>query len=248
VVAITTRGERIPTGTATQPVRQVGARRTLAAEHALLLAQVAHRVNAVRAAAARGVWPAREIDELLDYFQAEVLRQAADEEWWAFPTSPAVARLCRDHDRLRVAADVLARVASGEDRRSPSRAAAIARAILTQLRHHVVAEEKVLALIGLPKAGSRAGAVARYPHDWYEVTRGPVVDVDALPGDRATDAITQRLLRLRPGEGLELRSAAELGEVWRRMSRLDPGGYGFAYLHEGPDEWVMVVTRRRQCA
>ena len=32
--------------------------------------------------------------------------------------------------------------------------------------------------------------------------------------------------------------------VWRQLDVLSPGGYGFAYLQDGPDRWRMQVTRR----
>ena len=64
---------------------------TLAGEHALLLEQVAIRADDVLAVAARNRWPARELQRLLGYLRAEVLRQAGDEEMLLFAslgTSP----------------------------------------------------------------------------------------------------------------------------------------------------------------
>ena len=87
----------------------------LADEHTLLLMQVATRAEAVLAVAAAGRWPARELQALLGYFSAEVLRQAADEEQLLFPGrgAPAgLARLAGDHARLRARIEALEYAAS----------------------------------------------------------------------------------------------------------------------------------------
>jgi hypothetical protein len=57
---------------------------TLAEEHALLLEQVAIRAQDVLTAAAGNRWPAQELQRLLGYVRAEVLRQAEDEEMLLF--------------------------------------------------------------------------------------------------------------------------------------------------------------------
>jgi uncharacterized protein (DUF2249 family) len=75
---------------------------------------------------------------------------------------------------------------------------------------------------------------------------GPIVDVDALPADQAIAALSERLLRLRAGDRIELRSRYDLGWIWRRLDRLDPGRFGCRYLSEGPDRWAMQVTRRHR--
>jgi uncharacterized protein (DUF2249 family) len=76
------------------------------------------------------------------------------------------------------------------------------------------------------------------------LTSGPVIDLDSLPAGRMTDAVVDRLLRLRRGEQVELRSGRDPWPVWQRMDDLGPGRYGFAYLKEGPDQWHVQVTRR----
>jgi uncharacterized protein (DUF2249 family) len=47
-----------------------------------------------------------------------------------------------------------------------------------------------------------------------------------------------------PGEQVELQSGSDPHPVWRRMDRMDPAGYGFLYLQDGPDRWRVQVTRR----
>ena len=82
------------------------------------------------------------------------------------------------------------------------------------------------------------------PHELHPLTEGPVIDLDVLPSGRVTDAVVDRLLRLRRGEQVELRSGRDPWPVWRRMDDLVPRRYGFAYLKEGPDQWRVQVIRR----
>lgn len=84
------------------------------------------------------------------------------------------------------------------------------------------------------------------PPDPRATAGGPIVDVDALPADQAIGVLFERLLRLRAGDRIELRSRYDLGWIWRRLDRLDPGRFGCRYLSEGPDRWAMQVTRRHR--
>lgn len=220
---------------------------TLAGEHELLLRQVASRAGDLLAAAAEGRWPAAELQALLGYLRAEVLRQAADEEWLLFPghdAPPGLEGLGRDHARLHAAADLLERAAAGEGRFSAAQLATATRDLVGQLEHHLAAEEALLAAAAAPERVPATSVVGGRPHQWYPLTEGPVIDLDALPAGQAIDAAVDRLLRLHRGERVELRSASDPCPVWRRMDGLSPGGYGFAYLQEGPGRWRVQVTRR----
>jgi hypothetical protein len=73
-------------------------------------------------------------------------------------------------------------------------------------------------------------ALGGHPHEWYSPTEGPVVDLGALPRSEAVAAVVDRLLRMRRGEKVELRSGADLDPVWREISTLSPGGYRFTVL------------------
>ena len=84
-----------------------------------------------------------------------------------------------------------------------------------------------------------------HPHEWYPLTEGIVVDLDALPADQAVAAAVDRLLRMRRGEQVELQSGTDLAPVWREISELSPGGYRFTVLQDGPARWRMQVTRRQ---
>jgi uncharacterized protein (DUF2249 family) len=220
---------------------------TLAREHELLLQQVRIRAADLLAAAAEGRWPTEELQALLGYLRAEVLRQAGDEEWLLFPghyTDPGFARLGRDHARLHAEADLLACAASGEGRFSPRQLAAATRDLVNQLERHLAAEEALFASASALKNVPATSVLSGRSHEWYVLTEGPLIDLDAIPAGQATDAAVDRLLRLHQGERVELCSASDPYPVWRRMDRFIPGGYGFAYLQDGPARWRVQVTRR----
>jgi uncharacterized protein (DUF2249 family) len=224
----------------------VGPPLTLAGEHALLLGQVMIRAEDLLAVTAEDRWPARELQALVGYLRAEVLGQDADEERLLFPagTSWGVSRLARDHARLRAAIETLERVAAGESTWSPAELAAAARDLLRQLERHFHAGEAQLAAAGTPGKVPATTTLGGHPHEWYPLTEGPVIDLDALPAGQAVDAAVHRLLRLRRGEQIELQAGTDPHLVWRQLDALSPGGYGFAYLQDGPDRWRLQVTRR----
>jgi uncharacterized protein (DUF2249 family) len=216
---------------------------TLAEEHVLLLWQVTESADKLLAATEHGRWPAAELAALAGYAQAEVLRQASDEEALLFPAVPgqAAAGLARDHVRLRAAAELLSRAAAGEQRMAPAQLAAAVRDFVVQLERHLRNEDDLLA------SGRVPGTVhlGAHPHEWYPLTAGPVVDLDALPADQAAAAAVDRLLRMNRGEQVELQSGTGLDPVWREISQVSPGGYRFTVLQDGPDRWRMRVTRRQ---
>jgi uncharacterized protein (DUF2249 family) len=219
---------------------------TLADEHALLLSQVTIRAKDLFAVTAQDRWPARELQVLLGYLRAEVLDQDADEERLLFPAgpSPAISGLAREHARLRAAIETLERVADGEITWSPAELAAATQDLLHQLARHFDAGEAQLAAAGTPGKVPATTMLGAHPHEWYLLTEGPVIDLDALPAGQAVGAAIHRLLRLRRGEHVELQARTNLYLVWQQLDELIPGGYGFAYLQDGPDRWRMQVTRR----
>jgi uncharacterized protein (DUF2249 family) len=218
----------------------------LADEHVQLLWQVTARTEELLTAAARGRWPGAELAALAGYVRAEVLRQASDEEALLFPAIPSreAAGLARDHVRLRAAADLLARVAAGEQPMSPAQVAAAARDFAAQLERHLQAEEKQLASQRPPPCVPGTAALGGHPHEWYPLTEGSVIDLDALPAGQAVAAAVDRLLRMHRGEQVELQSGTDLDPVWREVSELSHGGYRFTLLQDGPARWRMQVTRR----
>jgi hypothetical protein len=223
---------------------------TLAEEHVLLLWQVTARAEELLAAAARGRWPDAELAALAGYVQAEVLRQASDEEAVLFPAAPAreAAGLARDHARLRSAAELLARAAAGEQPMSLGQVATAARDFVAQLERHLGAEEALLASGRAAQDVPGTVMLSGHRHEWYPLTEGPVVDLDALPLGQAVAAAVDRLLRIRRGEQVELQWSSDLNRVWRDIRELSPDGYRFTVLQEGPPRWRMQVTRRGAAA
>ncbi|MDR0345611.1 MAG: hemerythrin domain-containing protein [Nocardiopsaceae bacterium] len=215
-------------------------------EHEQLLRQVAVRAEALLAVATAGHWPARELAALLGYLRAEILRQAADEETLLFPASgphPGLTRLARDHVRLRAGIEALEHAA-----RDPAGSLAVlattTQDLLCQLERHLAAEEAVLAGAGGTGSTPATTDLGARPHEWYPLTEGPVIDLDALPPGQDVDAAVERLRRLRRGERAELRGSADLSPVWLQISRFAPGRYSFACLEDGPGRWRVQVTRR----
>jgi len=124
---------------------------TMSQEHGPLRWQVAVRVEDLLAVIAQDRWPARELQALLAYLRAEVLRQAADEERLLFRTDdapPAFARLAGDHTRLRLVTEVLAQVAGDEGTHSFAQLARTTRDLVADLERYLSAEEAVLARAG----------------------------------------------------------------------------------------------------
>jgi len=220
---------------------------TLAEEHGLMLWQVMTSAEKLVAAAEHGRWPGAELTALAGYTRAEVLRQASDEEALLFPDVPAqtAAGLARDHVRLRAAAELLTRAASGEQPMAPAQLATVVRDFVTQLGRHLRHEETLLASGRGAQGVPATVALGGHPHEWYLLTEGPVVDLDELSPEDAVDAAVDRLLRMRRGEQVELQSAARLDPVWRDISELCPGVYQFTVLQDGPARWRMQVTRRQ---
>jgi uncharacterized protein (DUF2249 family) len=220
---------------------------TLADEHDLLLLQVAARADAVLSLLESPAWPRAELAALLDYLRAEVLHQVCDEEALLIAgrlEEPAAAALIEDHVRLRIAVELLAEAAEERPGRSGSAVSDIVTDMFTQLERHCIAEEAFLSPGGRRSTAPATSVSRNRPHEWYPLTEGQVIDVDALPSDRLVDALVDRMLRMRRGERVELRSARDLGPLWRRMRWYDPGGFNLVHLLEGPEQWRVLCTRR----
>jgi uncharacterized protein (DUF2249 family) len=234
-----------------QQPRQAGrparASLTLTEEHVLVLRQVTTGAEKLLTTAEHGRWPTAELAALAGYARAEVLRQASDEEALLFPAVPAqtASVLARDHVRLRAAAELLTRAASGEQPMSTAQLATIVRDFVTQLGRHLHHEETLLASGRRAQGVPATEALGAHPHEWYLLTEGSVASLDELPPEEAVDAAVDRLLRMRRGEQVELRSAVRLDHVWREISKICPGDYQFTVLQDGPARWRIQVSRRQ---
>lgn len=220
---------------------------TLAEEHMLVLWQVTASAEKLLSTAEHGRWPGAELTALAGYARAEVLRQASDEEALLFPAVSAqtAGRLARDHARLRAAAELLTRAASMEQPMAPAQLAAAVRDFVTQLKSHLRHEEVLLASGRAPQGTPATVTLGSHPHEWYVLTEGSEVDLDALPEQEAVGAAVDRLMRMGRGEQVELQSGARLDQVWQEISDLSPGDYQFTVLQDGPVRWRMLVTRRQ---
>lgn len=221
---------------------------TLAQEHGALLSEVGRRAHAVIDAADAGRWPEQDLQELLNYLRLEVLRQVVDEEWLLFRAAHQAAEqlsaLRREHLELRLAIDGLARIAAEhatDTRITAAQLSAVTSDLLAQLQEHLGAEEALLNRSSEPTPATTT--LGGQPHEWYELTQGPVIDLDELPGALGADAALERLLQLRPGEQVELRSNSDPSPLWQQLMRVDPGGYGVENLERGPTRWRVQITR-----
>ena len=184
--------------------------------------------------------------ELVNYLHLEVLRQIVDEEWLLFRTSrstpESLDRLRRDHLELRLTIDLLTQAAMSRDL-SLAQIVATTHHLLTQLTDHMAAEERLLGVAGAEVPAVET--VGSQPHEWYDLTEGPMIDLDKLPGEHGADAALARLTRLRRGEKIELQASIDPGPLWQRLIRVDPGGYGVTYLEHGPRRWRVQLVNRR---
>jgi uncharacterized protein (DUF2249 family) len=225
-------------------------RHTLADEHAELLAEVEARGQQALAALAEERWPDAEIQGLVGYLRYEVLDQAVNEERLLYPLTTAgygderIRQLVEDHSRLRDATDALAiAVAADVSHRDAERLAAALEDLRRNLERHLVNEQEVLST-----ATDSGIDPLRRPfrsHEWFSLTEGSVLDLDRLPREFALDAAIERLIRMRPGERLEVRSGSPLEPLEQLFERRRmPGAYGWVYIHEGPERWGATITRR----
>ena len=220
---------------------------TLAEEHVLVLWQVTTSAEKLLSATEHGRWPGAELTALAGYARAEVLRQAADEEALLFSAVPAqtAAGLAQDHVRLRAAAELLTLADSGGQPMTPAQLAVVVRDFVTELKRHLRSEEDLLASGGGAQQVPATVSLGGHPHEWYLLTEGTAIDLDALPPHEAVSAAVDRLLRMHRGEQVELRSGTSLDPVWREISELCPGVYQFTVLQDGPARWRMQITRRQ---
>ena len=221
---------------------------SLPEEHALLMRETTLRAQRLLGTADEGQWPHLELQELLNYLRLEVLRQIVDTEWLLFRTAhhapDDLAQLRRDHLALRETIEVLAQAAATAgtaDGMSPPQLAATTRDLLGHLERHLAAEEDLLATAGAAAPGT--ASLGSKPHEWYELIEGPTIDLDLLSGEQAEEAVRGRLLRLRPGEQVEVRCSTDPSPLWQSLLRADPGGYGVCYLEQSPLQWRVEITR-----
>jgi uncharacterized protein (DUF2249 family) len=129
--------------------------------------------------------------------------------------------------------------------RAPAQLADAVRDFVASLERHLRSEEDQLASGRGAQHVPATVTLGGHPHEWYLLTEGPVVDLDAVLPQEAVSAAVDRLLRMRRGEKVELCSGTSLDPVWREISELCPGVYQFTVLQDGPTRWRMLITRRQ---
>jgi uncharacterized protein (DUF2249 family)/hemerythrin-like domain-containing protein len=222
----------------------------LANEHALLRAEIGDRRRQVLDAVAAGRWPEAEARALVDFLRYEVLDQAVHEERALFPLvprgfdDPRIHRLVAEHVGLREATDSLDDAARTRDREGGRLAAALDE-LSRRLDVHLRDEEEVLSPLGGSRAGARPPLTGS--RTIFSLTEGSTLDLALLPADRAEDVALDRLLRMRPGDRVHVRSDASLERLWRLLRQHAAGEYGWTYLREGPLQWEAELVRRSPC-
>jgi uncharacterized protein (DUF2249 family) len=226
-----------------------GSSATLPEEHAVLRANIATRATVLLSESEAGRWPQPELEELLNYLRLEVLRQVADEEWLLFRaahhTPDELALLRREHLELHLAVEELAEAAATRGRAggwSPQRLTTTTLDLRDQLERHLNDEERVLADAG--DAAPATASLGSRPHEWYPLTRGPVIDMDRLPGALGADTVMERLQNLSRGEQVEIQSSSDPSPLWRRLNRGCAADYAYTYYERGPRHWRLEITRR----
>jgi uncharacterized protein (DUF2249 family) len=220
---------------------------TLPEEHALLLREVTVRGDAVLAEVDTTTWPSPALRQLLDYLFVEVLQQVADEEWRLFRTwgndPQRLTALRAGHLRLREQIERLTDAAMRVEPLPAERLRDLVTALIAELTQHFQAEQSALRCDTQSEIPSTA-SLGGIPHEWYMLAQGPDIDLDALPGPQGSHCVMARLLRLRPGERLELHGTADPGAMLRRLGVTHPGCYGFTYLQREPHRWRVEVRCR----
>ena len=219
--------------------------RPLAEEHGMLLREVDRRVGRALDSLAAGRWPVGQVERLVDFLRYEVLDQVAEEERLLYPlidggfADPRLRELVAEHVHLRDLIDQLAMSTTARDR-----LAGVLTELSAALRDHLDHEQRALSPV--TPVGIEA---LRHPfrsHEWFVVTEGPVLDLAELPREQCEAAALDRLLRMRPGDRVEVRSTRSLEPLVGQLRQHDlMTDYGWVYLEEGPGAWRAEITRRR---
>lgn len=224
--------------------------RMLADEHSLLLHEVDARVQRILDVLARGGWPDADVEMLLAYLRYVVLDQAAHEEGLLYPLArdgsadQRLQRLSEDHVHLRDLTHDLADTAAAErGPRDPERLAELLVELTTGLEEHVRAEEE--ALTPATPLGVEALRGPMHSTGWFLLTEGDVLDYDRLPPAFAGWATVERLMRMRAGDRVEIRSGRSLDPLHTLLRRRgESADFGWSYLEEGPGAWRARIVRR----
>ena len=238
------------TSTATSSVGLEPDSHTLVGEHILLVRGVHQRVVPVLARIDSQVWPTEQLSPLIGFLRVSLSRQASDEEVLLFPNGSVgrFGKLNANHVRLHTLTEELAQAT--EATCSLPKLRGLVDELVQVLERHVVDEQTVLA--GLAATRTEVPSVADLAaggQAWLASGDAPLmILLDVLPGDERAQLCIERLLRLRPGQSAEIRSAQQddLRQVSQWMRSFDSATYGTEYVSDTPDESHLHITRRRE--
>jgi uncharacterized protein (DUF2249 family) len=213
-------------------------------ENSELLWQAAARAEALLADLEEQRPTESDLAGLLGYVREVVLARITDEERTVLPTlqqapgdHPELAQLHQEHLHLRSDIDDLA--AAAQQDHAPADLASIVRRLIARLEGHLASEATILTARGYIAPGEWATA-----GHWFCLTEGPVIEMDQLKPHEAQAAVLNRLARMRPDESLELHWATNPQDLWQRLQRRDPGGYGWQATETSAGSWSVEVSRR----
>ena len=208
----------------------------LSDDHSVLLWQTCAYADDLTNAARDGRQLIPAHDAMLEFLHYRLLPYLGEEERQLPPERLRDEHmrwlLIADHDRLRDDVDNI------EASRSRQLLTLAAQALVHRLDRHVHREQVWVA----EPDSDLSGAVAP---DWaLPLLLTDEVDVDALPREHRDRLVLQRLTWLRPGDVVDLDSAHDLDQLWRRQYARDPDRYVWVFEQIGPPRWRARVTRR----
>jgi uncharacterized protein (DUF2249 family) len=210
----------------------------VADEHRVLLWQTAAYADDLAEAARsrRRLLPA--YDAMIGFLYHRLLPYLSGEEGSLQPgrlRDEQMARLLlTDHQRLRADVD---NVESSRTRRLLALAAG---ALVERLDHHIRREEAWLA-----EPGEASPTPTEIDSEWaLPLLLRADIDLAGVQVEGRDDLVLRRLQWMRRGETVRLRADHDLHALWRQQHLRDPASHVWAYEQDGPDSWVVRVTRR----
>jgi uncharacterized protein (DUF2249 family) len=213
--------------------------------HAQLLTEILARADDVTRQTDAGSWPCAELDRLLNYLHLQLLGQIADEQWLLFRhlhrDRPALTAALQGHEELRDQVTFLADAAHAP-RQSPRLLGALVRRLLSTLRNQFAQESRAIHGVNPAPPTSPLGYV---PLDCFPALQGSSIDLSTLPPVRGVNAVLARIMKLAPGDTVEVQANTDLTLFEDRLRTLVPGRYEHTLLQHGPPRWRMRILRRR---
>jgi hypothetical protein len=214
---------------------------------AQLIWQVSARSEALLGDVRAGRPAAPALRALLGYLREVVLQRIADEDSRVAASlhevPGVVAALRSEHLRLREDVEDLAQALGDGRALRLDGLEGIVQRLVDRLDRHLSLE--AVAFMG-PPTGQRHGGDWADAIRWYPVIEGAVIDMDEAACDEAQDAVLGRLLRLRPGEDVELHGHGDSGSqrLRQRLRIRGTGEYSWTRVTgDASGGWAVRVER-----